>query len=111
MVQHSLVLSKHTDLKRFSLTIFGSGNFVALYDYFSFFWDCIALMWLYFNFQFVIYVYLNCDHMEHCRKRSSGLCGLGLPAMGKSPAKWIKTVLFGKKSSKPNLSKGREVRT
>lgn len=28
--------------------------------------------------------------------------------MGKSPAKWIKTVLFGKKSSKPNLSKGRE---
>ncbi|XP_062025854.1 protein IQ-DOMAIN 31 [Rosa rugosa] len=28
--------------------------------------------------------------------------------MGKSPAKWIKTVLFGKKSSKPNISKGRE---
>lgn len=31
------------------------------------------------------------------------------PAMGKSPAKWIKTVLFGKKTSKSNISKGREV--
>ncbi|KAK7265778.1 hypothetical protein RJT34_33401 [Clitoria ternatea] len=29
-------------------------------------------------------------------------------AMGKSPGKWIKTVLFGKKSSKSNISKGRE---
>ncbi|KAF7806173.1 protein IQ-DOMAIN 31 isoform X1 [Senna tora] len=29
--------------------------------------------------------------------------------MGKSPGKWIKTVLFGKKSSKSNISKGREV--
>ncbi|BBH03919.1 IQ-domain 31 protein [Prunus dulcis] len=28
--------------------------------------------------------------------------------MGKSPAKWIKTVLFGKKSSKANIPKGRE---
>ncbi|XP_038687975.1 protein IQ-DOMAIN 31-like isoform X2 [Tripterygium wilfordii] len=28
--------------------------------------------------------------------------------MGKSPAKWIKTVLFGKKSSKSSTSKGRE---
>ncbi|XP_059643744.1 protein IQ-DOMAIN 31 [Cornus florida] len=28
--------------------------------------------------------------------------------MGKSPGKWIKTLLFGKKSSKTNLSKGRE---
>ncbi|KAL5747403.1 hypothetical protein ACOSP7_024404 [Xanthoceras sorbifolium] len=28
--------------------------------------------------------------------------------MGKSPGKWIKTVLFGKKSSKSNNSKGRE---
>ncbi|XVE91441.1 hypothetical protein REPUB_Repub01dG0010000 [Reevesia pubescens] len=28
--------------------------------------------------------------------------------MGKSPAKWIKTLLLGKKSSKSNLSKGRE---
>ncbi|KAF5476967.1 hypothetical protein F2P56_003652 [Juglans regia] len=28
--------------------------------------------------------------------------------MGKSPGKWIKTILFGKKSSKSNLSKGRE---
>ncbi|KAJ7945981.1 Protein IQ-DOMAIN 31 [Quillaja saponaria] len=28
--------------------------------------------------------------------------------MGKSPAKWIKTILFGKKSSKSNNSKGRE---
>ncbi|KAK9116843.1 hypothetical protein Sjap_015790 [Stephania japonica] len=28
--------------------------------------------------------------------------------MGKSPAKWIKTVLFGKKSSKSSLSKGRD---
>ncbi|XP_050379019.1 protein IQ-DOMAIN 31 [Argentina anserina] len=28
--------------------------------------------------------------------------------MGKSPAKWIKTVLFGKKSTKPHISKGRE---
>ncbi|KAL2340816.1 hypothetical protein Fmac_008756 [Flemingia macrophylla] len=28
--------------------------------------------------------------------------------MGKSPGKWIKTVLFGKKSSKSNISKGRE---
>ncbi|KAL5722662.1 IQ-domain [Ranunculus cassubicifolius] len=27
--------------------------------------------------------------------------------MGRSPGKWIKTVLFGKKSSKSNLSKGR----
>ncbi|KAI8524548.1 hypothetical protein RHMOL_Rhmol13G0158100 [Rhododendron molle] len=29
-------------------------------------------------------------------------------AMGKSPGKWIKTVLFGKKSSKSNVPKGRE---
>ncbi|KAJ4973487.1 hypothetical protein NE237_006661 [Protea cynaroides] len=29
--------------------------------------------------------------------------------MGKSPGKWIKTLLFGKKASKSNLSKGREV--
>ncbi|KAJ7956356.1 Protein IQ-DOMAIN 31 [Quillaja saponaria] len=28
--------------------------------------------------------------------------------MGKSPAKWIKRTLFGKKSSKSNISKGRE---
>ncbi|KAG5536667.1 hypothetical protein RHGRI_024180 [Rhododendron griersonianum] len=28
--------------------------------------------------------------------------------MGKSPGKWIKTVLFGKKSSKSNVPKGRE---
>ncbi|KAK7388961.1 hypothetical protein VNO78_23792 [Psophocarpus tetragonolobus] len=28
--------------------------------------------------------------------------------MGKSPGKWIKTVLFGKKSSKSNIAKGRE---
>ncbi|TKY55112.1 IQ-DOMAIN 31 [Spatholobus suberectus] len=28
--------------------------------------------------------------------------------MGKSPGKWIKTVLFGKKPSKSNISKGRE---
>ncbi|CAJ1944055.1 unnamed protein product [Sphenostylis stenocarpa] len=28
--------------------------------------------------------------------------------MGKSPGKWIKTVLFGKKSSRSNISKGRE---
>ncbi|KAF5734707.1 hypothetical protein HS088_TW15G00199 [Tripterygium wilfordii] len=28
--------------------------------------------------------------------------------MGKSPAKWVKTVLFGKKSSKSSTSKGRE---
>ncbi|XP_028763383.1 protein IQ-DOMAIN 31-like [Neltuma alba] len=28
--------------------------------------------------------------------------------MGKSPGKWIKTVLFGKKSSKSNISKARE---
>lgn len=35
--------------------------------------------------------------------------GPGLPAMGKSPGKWIKTILFGKKSSKTNISKGREV--
>ncbi|KAF3437773.1 hypothetical protein FNV43_RR20529 [Rhamnella rubrinervis] len=34
--------------------------------------------------------------------------GPGLPAMGKSPGKWIKTVLFGKKSSKTNILKGRE---
>ncbi|XP_061346585.1 protein IQ-DOMAIN 31 isoform X2 [Gastrolobium bilobum] len=29
--------------------------------------------------------------------------------MGKSPGKWIKTVLFGKKSSKSNISKAREL--
>ncbi|KAL6350561.1 hypothetical protein AAG906_019208 [Vitis piasezkii] len=29
--------------------------------------------------------------------------------MGKSPGKWIKGLLFGKKSSKSNLSKGREI--
>ncbi|KAL9314237.1 hypothetical protein ACSQ67_019689 [Phaseolus vulgaris] len=29
--------------------------------------------------------------------------------MGKSPGKWIKTVLFGKKSSRSNMSKGREI--
>ncbi|CAK8565447.1 unnamed protein product [Lathyrus sativus] len=28
--------------------------------------------------------------------------------MGKSPGKWIKTVLFGKKSSKSNIPRGRE---
>ncbi|XP_057415371.1 protein IQ-DOMAIN 31 [Lotus japonicus] len=28
--------------------------------------------------------------------------------MGKSPGKWIKTVLFGKKSTRSNISKGRE---
>ncbi|KAL5544415.1 hypothetical protein UlMin_008199 [Ulmus minor] len=28
--------------------------------------------------------------------------------MGKSPGKWIKTVLFGKKTSKSNIAKGRE---
>lgn len=33
----------------------------------------------------------------------------GLTAMGKSPGKWIKAVLFGKKSTKSNVSKGREV--
>ncbi|KAL6997284.1 IQ-domain, partial [Sarracenia purpurea var. burkii] len=32
----------------------------------------------------------------------------GHPEMGKSPGKWIKTVLFGKKSSKSNIPKGRE---
>ncbi|KAF4403210.1 hypothetical protein G4B88_027981 [Cannabis sativa] len=32
-------------------------------------------------------------------------------AMGKSPGKWIKTVLFGKKSSKSQISKGREKTT
>ncbi|XP_044476241.1 protein IQ-DOMAIN 31-like isoform X2 [Mangifera indica] len=31
--------------------------------------------------------------------------------MGKSPGKWIKTVLFGKKSSKSHTSKGREPNT
>lgn len=34
--------------------------------------------------------------------------GAGIRAMGKSPGKWIKTVLFGKKSSKSHISKGRE---
>nr|XP_027096989.1 protein IQ-DOMAIN 31-like isoform X5 [Coffea arabica]XP_027100721.1 protein IQ-DOMAIN 31-like isoform X5 [Coffea arabica] len=29
--------------------------------------------------------------------------------MGKSPGKWIKSVLFGKKSSKSNLSKGKDI--
>ncbi|KAK8977269.1 hypothetical protein V6N11_021355 [Hibiscus sabdariffa] len=33
---------------------------------------------------------------------------LGSTEMGKSPAKWIKTLLLGKKSSKSNFSKGRE---
>lgn len=31
-----------------------------------------------------------------------------IPTMGKSPGKWIKTLLFGKKASKSNFSKGRE---
>lgn len=48
-----------------------------------------------------------------CNDAASGLLqhfvAIGLPAMGKSPAKWIKTVLFGKKSSKANIPKGREV--
>lgn len=35
--------------------------------------------------------------------------GTRIPAMGKSPGKWIKNVLFGKKSAKTNISKGREV--
>lgn len=35
------------------------------------------------------------------------MSGPGL-TMGKSPGKWIKTVLFGKKSSKSNIPKGRE---
>ncbi|THG18609.1 hypothetical protein TEA_021409 [Camellia sinensis var. sinensis] len=33
----------------------------------------------------------------------------GQRAMGKSPEKWIKSVLFGKKSSKSNFSEGREL--
>lgn len=37
------------------------------------------------------------------------ITGPGFSAMGKSPGKWIKAVLFGKKSSKSNVSKGREV--
>lgn len=37
------------------------------------------------------------------------ITGLGFSAMGKSPGKWIKAVLFGKKSSKSTVSKGREV--
>ena len=37
------------------------------------------------------------------------LQSLTVSAMGKSPGKWIKTILFGKKSSKSNLSKNREV--
>jgi hypothetical protein len=37
------------------------------------------------------------------------ITGPGPSAMGKSPAKWIKAVLFGKKTSKSNISKGREV--
>lgn len=31
------------------------------------------------------------------------------PIMGKSPGRWIKTVLFGKKSSKSHTAKRREV--
>ncbi|KAM0982612.1 hypothetical protein ACFX11_015672 [Malus domestica] len=42
-----------------------------------------------------------------CRLRSN-FPALGLREMGKSPAKWIKTVLFGKKSSKAGIPKGRE---
>lgn len=34
---------------------------------------------------------------------------LSLDNMGKSPGKWFKAVLFGKKSSKSNLSKGKEI--
>lgn len=33
----------------------------------------------------------------------------GLVKMGKSPGKWIKAVLLGKKASKSNLSKGKEI--
>lgn len=40
----------------------------------------------------------------------SVLAGFQLPSMGKSPGRWIKTVLFGKKSSKHNVSKKGEVR-
>ncbi|KAJ1438956.1 IQ motif, EF-hand binding site [Sesbania bispinosa] len=47
-------------------------------------------------------------HIDRIILRSSLTpTGPGL-TMGKSPGKWIKTVLFGKKSSKSNISKGRE---
>lgn len=35
---------------------------------------------------------------------------ISLANMGKSPGKWFKAVLFGKKSSKSNLSKGKEIK-
>ncbi|KAF8399431.1 hypothetical protein HHK36_015296 [Tetracentron sinense] len=54
-------------------------------------------------------------HLGRCGMIEAGLeiwvvCfDFGIPAMGKSPGKWIKSVLFGKKASKSNLSKGRVV--
>ncbi|KAA8533006.1 hypothetical protein F0562_032877 [Nyssa sinensis] len=39
----------------------------------------------------------------------SRLVNFGLAVMGKSPGKWIKSVLFGKKASKSNLAGGREI--
>lgn len=47
--------------------------------------------------------------MQEVRLKFELLQILVFLAMGKSPGKWIKTVLFGKKSSKSHTSKGREV--
>jgi hypothetical protein len=55
--------------------------------------------------------FLNCTLSFLFLKRHGGFLFLFVfAAMGrKSPAKWIKTVLFGKKSSKSLIVKGREV--
>ncbi|KAL8143868.1 hypothetical protein V2J09_016900 [Rumex salicifolius] len=37
-------------------------------------------------------------------------CDYSFSTMGKSPGKWIKTVLFGKKTSKSNIPKGKELK-
>ena len=74
-----------------------------MYDYVVFcnyaFW-CVCVSWFL--------------HETKKKNAESGIrvlviTGLGFSAMGKSPGKWIKAVLFGKKSSKSTVSKGREV--
>jgi hypothetical protein len=60
----------------------------------------------------VVFVCISCSHMKKNAESRTQVLVITAPvhpAMGKSPAKWIKTVLFGKKTSKSNISKGREV--
>lgn len=65
----------------------------------------------FYSFIFVISELVVFNHVELCRAWNTGftVSDIGLSAMGKSPGKWIKTLLFGKKSSKSNFSKVRNL--